>query len=390
MVAAALSALTVAAGCGGQGQPRTTPTPTTGARGDTPAAATQLGFPVFATSNTVRVGGSDAIANAAGSARAVFTAATPETRPTAVVLAPAGDWRIGLAASVLMGPPLRAPLLYTDGDKIPAATGQALDALDPRGSSDVRDAQVIRIATAADSRRRTIDVRGKNPFALARSIDALAGAARRSASDRVVIVSADAPQFAMPAAAWAAKSGDPILFTHKDELPGDTVQALKAHQRPRIYVLGPPAVISARVLKKLSRLGAVTRIGGDTPVTNAIAFARYIDGPFGWGIVDPGHGMVIASVKRPTDAAAVAPLSASGSFGPLLLTDDAVRLPAPLRGFLLDIQPGYPADGDPVRGVYNHAWIVGDEQTISRTEQSAIDSLLQIVPVRRTKDTNTP
>lgn len=390
LVVAALSTLAAASGCGGSAPNRTTPTPTTGARADTSAAATQLGFPVFATSNTVRVGGADSVANAAGAARAVFTAATPGTRPAAVVLAPAGDWRVGLAASVLMAPPLRAPLLYTDGDRLPPASGQALDALDPRGTRDLRGAQVIRIATAADAHRRTLDVRGKDPIALARSIDALAGAARRSASDRVVVVSADAPGYAMPAAAWSAKSGDPILFVRKDSLPADTAKAIKAHQRPRIYVLGPPAVISPGVLTKLSKLGAVTRIAGDTPITNAIAFARYIDGPFGWGIVDPGHGMVIANVGRTTDAAAVAPLSTAGSYGPLLLTDDAVRLPAALRGFLLDIQPGYTPGGDPVRGVYNHAWIVGDEQTISRTEQSEIDSLLAIVPVRRSQEKTQP
>ena len=37
--------------------------------------------------------------------------------------------------------------------------------------------------------------------------------------------------------------------------------------------------------------------------------ARYRDGAFGWGIVDPGHGLVFARAGRPLDAAAAAPLS---------------------------------------------------------------------------------
>ena len=75
----------------------------------------------------------------------------------------------------------------------------------------------------------------------------------------------------------------------------------------------------------------------------------------------------------------MAPLSASGTYGPLLVSGDAQQLPRALPGYLLDVQPGYTRD--PVRGVYNHGWIVGDESAFSADVQSAIDSLLDIVPV---------
>jgi hypothetical protein len=110
-----------------------------------------------------------------------------------------------------------------------------------------------------------------------------------------------------------------------------------------------------------------------------VAFARFVDGPFGWGIVDPGHGFVFANGARPGDAAAAAPLSASGTYGPLLVTTGAAALPPALEGYLLDVQPGYTRD--PVRGVYNHGWIVGDEHAMSVAGQSRIDALLEIVPV---------
>lgn len=380
-VLAALSAV-AAAGCGREPSTTTTARPTIGVKGDEQSAARDLGFPVLATKNTTRIGGADSVANAAAAARAVYTGATRVTRPSAVVLADRRDWRVGLAASVLMGQPLRAPLLYTDGDALPAGTKDALAALKPTGAREIAGAQVIRVGTAAKVDGKTTDIRGGDPIALARSIDAFASAARKTTSDRVLIVSADDAAYAMPAAAWAAKAGDPILFAHRDAVPRETRAAIAAHQQPKIYVLGPTSVISDKALDQLRRLGTVTRIaakGEPDPVSNAVAFARFLDGSFGWGIVDPGHGLVFASDRTPTDAAAAAPLSASGTYGPLLLVDSPDTLPKALRGFLLDIQPGYTRD--PVRGVYNHGWIVGDERTMSIATQSTLDALLEIVPV---------
>jgi hypothetical protein len=96
-------------------------------------------------------------------------------------------------------------------------------------------------------------------------------------------------------------------------------------------------------------------------------------------VIDPGHGLVFANVARPLDAAAAAPLSATGKYGPLLLLTEAGGLDEPVQDFLLDIQPGY--DEDPVRGVYNHGWLMGDESAISADVQSRIDALLEIQPV---------
>jgi hypothetical protein len=133
------------------------------------------------------------------------------------------------------------------------------------------------------------------------------------------------------------------------------------------------------VLQQLNKLGAAKRIGTGDAVTNAIFFARYSDGTFGWNIVDPGHGLVFANMRRTGDAAAAAALSGSGTYGPLLLLSAPGALPQALQDYLLDIQPGY--DKDPVRGVYNHGWLMGDEAAISADVQSRIDTLLEIQPV---------
>jgi hypothetical protein len=376
--------LAFAAGCGGgggkdsAGKPRQ---PVVGKTGGDEKAAQGLGFPGFATKNTTRVGGADPVADAAGVAQAIYPSRSRDTRPAAVTLVDGKDWRAAISAAQLMSRPLRAPILLSDGDKLPDATQSALDDLGPTGAEKAGKAQVIRIGnTAKPDGLRSSDVAGTDPAALAQAIDRLHSAAAGAPTRAVVVAPSGAPEFAMPAAAWAAKAGDPVLWTDRDSLPAATKAAINAHRRPRIYVIGPASVISDKVLKQLGDLGTTRRISGPEPVANSVAFARFTDGRFGWNAVDPGHGLVFATTKRPADAAAAAPLSGSGTYGPLVLVTEPNALPAAAQDYLLDIQPGY--DADPVRGVYNHGWIVGDEAAISIDVQSRIDALLEIQPVQ--------
>jgi hypothetical protein len=375
-------AVLAAAGCGGKAA-TTGDEPRIGAKGTDTEAAQGLGFPALATKNTTRVGGADPVADAAAVAQAVFPSTDAASRPKAVTLVDRGDWRAGIAAAALFARPVGAPILLTDGTSLPGASSSALKALAPTGSKAAGGAQIIRIGDVAQAGGlKTTDVRGANPFALGRAIDAFLAAASSKSSDRVIVASADKPAFAMPAAAYAAKSGVPVLFVSGDSVPPDTRAALISHQQPKIYLLGPTSVISTKTETALRKLGKVTRIEGADPVRNAIAFARFADGAFGWGVIDPGHGVVFAGAGAdPQTAAAAAPLSASGTYGPLLLVGDPANVDKPLADYLLDIQPGYAKD--PVRGVYNHGWIVGDESVMSIAAQSQIDRLLEISPVNQ-------
>jgi hypothetical protein len=382
--------LLVLAGCGGggddppaQGTPPSTP-PVTGQQGsEVPASGPPLGFPVFATKNTTRVAGGDAVADAAGIALATYPARTTE-RPTAVVLAEVRAWQTGIAASVLAARPIRAPILFADGDTIPDATKAALDALRPTGSKEAGGAQVIRVGTKAPVEGyKTTDVpAAASPAALASAVDRLQTAAAGAASPAVVVVSSDHPAYAIPAAGWAANSGTPILWVTPQGVPPETEAALKTHRSASIYVIGGEDAVPERVFDALAKLGTTKRISAADPVSTAIAFARYSDGAFGWSVVDPGHGLVFANARRPQDAAAAAPLSAHGKYGPLLLLgDDAGALPPALQDYLLDIQPGYDEATPAVRGVYNHGWIIGDESALAAAVQARIDTLLEIQPV---------
>ena len=380
-LALALVAVAVLAGCGKGSSDRgpTAPAPSVGATGGDDAAGSALGFPEFATKNTTRVGGGDPIADAAGVAQAVWPATGATSRPAAVTLVQAEDWRAAIAASVFVARPVRAPVLLADGDKLPQATKDALRRLAPTGSGVLGGAQVIRVGDAPASGNRSTAVTGRDPFELAAAIDRVATTVRGEPSRAVVVVGADSPAYAMPAAAWAAKSGDPVLFTARNELPAATAAAIRRHNRPRIFVLGNESAVSSHVFDQLQRLGTTTRIGGETPQAAAIAFARYSDGSFGWGVTDPGHGLVFANPAQPAVAGAAAPLSSAGSYGPLLLVGSDGSLPDEDVQYLLDIQPGY--DADPVRGVYNHGWLIGDPRAISLDAQARIDALLEISPV---------
>jgi ell wall binding domain 2 (CWB2) len=387
-----LLVLVALAGCGGGDHKRTgsaaTSTPSSGPAlgrgggddGGAPAPAATPA-PLEVTKNTTRVGGRDAVADAAGVAEAVFPARTPEERPQAVALVDVRQPQSAISAALLMARPLQAPVLFTDGSKLPDATRQALRTLAPTGAQKAGRAQVIRVGDtpAPPSGLRSTQISGGSPEEVAAAVARFAGRAAGHNPTAVVVAPSDRLDLAMPAAAWAAKSGDPVLWAGRDALPRETVAALKSLRRPKIYVLGPPEAISDAVLKQLGRVGAAKRIGTSDPVTNAIFFARYSDGTFGWNVVDPGHGLVFANVKRVADAAAAAPLSAAGTYGPLLLLPQAATMPKPLQDYLLDIQPGY--DRDPVRGVYNHGWLVGDESAISADVQSRLDALLEIQPV---------
>ena len=386
LVALLLAALLCA--CGDSGDVDK-PGPKVGVKGEEAEAAKDLGFPAFATKNTTRVGGADPVANAAAVARAVFPGVEPGTRPKAVALVDSGDWRAGIAAAALAAPPISAPVLLASDDELPAASKDALAALAPTGSREAADAQVIRVGDVPEPEGlKSTDVTGKDAFELAAALDRTLSAARGRTSDRVLVVPSERAELAMPAAGWAAKSGDPVLFTERARLPAATKAAIERHEQPKIYVLGGNDVVSETVERALRRLGAVKRIEARPAdaVSTSIAFARYIDGSFGWGVVDPGHGLVFVNAKRPLDAAAAAPLSASGTYGPVLVHVGGPRLARPLESYLLDIQPGYRRD--PVRGVYNHGWIIGDEKAMPVSVQSRIDALLEITPVENTTRPN--
>jgi hypothetical protein len=380
-------ALIALCGCSGlnekKGNARTGTAPADiSARSTSKSASAELGFPVTATRNTTRVAGADSVADVAGAVSAVFPATSSDNRPHAVAIVDKDDWQGAVAASVLMAQPLGIPVLLSSGGKLPAVTNDTLKRLKPTGSALAQNAQIIRIGDTAAQipGYRTAIVPGTDPYEVAGGIDRFFSVARSKPTGDVVVTTGEQAGFAMPAAAWAARSGDSVLFVKQDVVPAFTRSALRRHDHPHIYVVGPASAISSGVLKSLGKYGSVTRIDGITPVQNSIAFTRYQRHGFGWGITTPGQNFTLASTTRPADAAGSAVLATSGVFAPLLVTDRADPLPSALQNYFLDVQPGYQAN--PNSGVFNHVWILGDSNTVSVGAQGRLDTITELVPVQ--------
>jgi len=364
---------------------------------ETSGSGEGLGYPAFASANTTRVGGATAAENAAAVALAVFPSTTPEGRPAAVALVPEDEWQAAVSAAVLMAPPVRVPLLFSGPDSTPEASEEAIAALDPQGSKETGGARGFAFGAALvpDSLSGVETIRGaaapsggdssaaqaEEPAATAAAIADLRDRLFGAPPEAIVLAALDEPGFAAPAAAWAARSGDPVLFAESKALPKATEDALKVHTKVPVYVLGPSAAIADSVLAEVKSLGnPVRRVAGEDPVKNALAFARFSGGDgFGWNVNDPGHGFVLARQDAPLDAAAAAPLSAAGTWGPLLLTDSAGTLPTEVRDYLLDVKPGYTTN--PTRAYYNHVWVIGDQEAIDVKQQAEANELAELAKI---------
>jgi hypothetical protein len=255
------------------------------------------------------------------------------------------SWQGAVAASVLMAKPLGVPILLSDGGKMPPVSSDTLKRLKPTGAALARNAQLIRIGDSAarPGGYRTAVVPGANPFQVAAGIDRFFSVARGKPAPDVIVVSADQAAYAMPAAAWAARSGDSVLFVQQNSVPAVTKAALERHSHPNIYVLGPPTVVGPGVVTQLSKLGSVQRIDGPTPVQNAIAFTRFDKHGFGWGITTPGQNFTLASTLRPADAAGAAAWEAlrAGGTSRAALAAEVLRSPEAAEGLVKGYYQGF-------------------------------------------------
>jgi hypothetical protein len=339
-----------------------------------PEDTEDLGFPTFATKNTTRVAGADPIADAAAVALAVDPSTGGVEGPDAVTLVDAEDWPSGVAAASLVAAPVGAPILVTEDDEVPGLTENAIRALGPEGSAETAGRQAFVVGSAASpGGLETLEVGGANPAEIAAEVASLRERLTGKPA-HLLLASSDEPAFAMPAAGWAARSGDPVLYVKRRRVPEPTRKALRRYEGVPVYVLGPSSVISAKAFEEIEKLaGSVERVGAEDPVSNAIEFARFASGSFGWNINDPGHGFVIANTE------VASPLSASGTWGPLLVTEEADPVPTPLRGYLLDLKPGF--EQDPTRAIYNHLWLIGDDSAVSTDFQAQVDEIAEVAPV---------
>lgn len=107
------------------------------------------GFPEAATRNTTRVGGDDAIADAAAVALATYPSAGGVGAASAVTIAPADNWQLALAATPLVADPIGTPILLSNESQVPAPTNEAADALGPKGLDKANGTQAYVVGGVA-------------------------------------------------------------------------------------------------------------------------------------------------------------------------------------------------------------------------------------------------
>ena len=66
---------------------------------------------------------------------------------------------------------------------------------------------------------KTAVIEGKDPYERAAAIDRFVSAAKGRPSNELMVVSGERADWAMPAAAWAARKGDSVLMTRRDSHP---------------------------------------------------------------------------------------------------------------------------------------------------------------------------
>ena len=342
----------------------------TGAEGSPPTGLLTLN-----TMDASRLDTDDPAALAIRLSRALIPAPNVAHRPRAVILAPDNSWE-ALAAAAPLVRLVEGPILVGDS---PAASME-IGRLRPSGIPTLGGVTAIAVDVAPPAGLRAESATGRTPADLSAGVDRLRS--RLPGGDRQnVLLVPDDPRFALPAAYWAAYSGDALLFLDQSgSLPDATRAALtRRGGKAAIYLFGvaPPS--------DLGHYGTVTRIGGADPASAAVALAQFQNEAHdvGWGLDGTrwaaDHALVLANAAQPMLAAVGIPLGRLGEYGPLLWTDQDRLAPA-TNQYLWKTKPEYFMT--PAEGPYHHLWLLGGLDQVSYAVQGEADLTQQIEAYR--------
>lgn len=335
------------------------------------------------TKNTSRVLGTNAEEISISTSKMLWPATTAGTKPNVVLIAPENNWQVQLVGVDLIHHPSDGPLLVTNKSSISDRVMNELKRLNPNGAED--GTQVITVGmedTAvkqlSDAKFNVKEIKGDNPAQISALIDDYYASMGGALPQSVIVSTSEQIDFAAPAGNWIAHMPEPLLYVTKDDIPAETDQALKKRNgKAHIYLLGPESAVSNKVEEDLKKYGQVIRIAGDDPYTNAIAFAKFKDPNtgFGWGITQPGHGLLLVNKEQLQNSISAVAFSHRGKHAPMLLTDQDAA-PETLMTYLTELKPLF--QKEPTEGPYNHLFIVGGDDWISNDQQGNLDHLIEI------------
>jgi hypothetical protein len=355
------------AGCGG------------GAR--TPVGGTGPGkSPPEYGANVARIPGLSATDVAAAAVLASYPPSRG-TPPNGWVLVTPNDWQEAILAAQFAAKPVQAGLLLTNQAFLPTPSQDVMGRL---GSASFPRSGGIQALLFRNFGRDVLlyltRLKLRVAQILAPDIESLdlklvpyrGGFSHQYSSD-VVVVSAQARDYALPAGAWSAYSGDTVAFVNRDSVPQATQALLSQRQKllaakPAIYILGPTSVISSAVESQLGAFGTVKRIAGPTAIDTAVAFARYRDPStgFGWGLTKGPVSVSLVNTSDWGNAAAAYNLAGTGPQAPLLLTSGSGPLPSAVVEYLQSLRSSSPGQG----------YVFGSSTSVSSSTLHQLDALL--------------
>lgn len=353
-----------------------------------------------ATTMTTRLAGENMYETAAAYSQSVYTSINEHTRPGALILVNDSVLEAALPGVGMIHHPIDGAVLLTRQDELPQATRDEIKRAHPEGVGLDNNVQVYLIGSEryiSDSVRQEVESMGMNvrripggdPVRVAANVDQYVSSMHGNHEDEVLLASLDAPQQAIPVESWNAHAGDGFLWVESDSIPEETAEQLEArYDYAYMYLLGDEAAISSSVSRDLGQFGHVTRIpDAGNPYSLSAAWAGYKDlgrnqgwwfgewaRNIGWGLADPGHNFIFANPNDWQTAIPASVESHRGKHGPML----AVRqdeLPTPVENYLKKFFR--PTDAAPYDRKYNHGWIAGPPETVSRDVQAQVHGILE-------------
>ena len=329
-------------------------------------------------STVVRIPGRTAT-DVAGAALLATHAVEP---PSGWIVVRRDKWQNALIGAQFAAHPVGAALLPAEKDYFPSASYDMLLRLTPPGFPRGQGLETLILDKVGqdiliDLQDRELKFAliggGQNPAKLANEAVPFRGGWAKKYSSDVVVASSEHVQYALPAAAWSAYTGDSLAYVTSKGVPQPTIDMLTLRkgvtlQTPNIYVVGPPSVIPDSVVAQLSAYGNVTRIAGPDATTTSIAFARFRDPStgFGWGMKRGPVSVSLVNSNHWANAIGAFAYSANGPRAPLIVVPGRKKLPIELVSYLRGMRSGEPS----------HGFVFGDERSISSEALRQLDAVL--------------
>ncbi|TGC07449.1 DUF4396 domain-containing protein [Methanolobus halotolerans] len=201
----------------------------------------------------------------------------------------------------------------------------------------------------------------------------------------IVVVSADEPAYALPAAYAAAYFRVPVVPVEEGLIPRSLQEALgngaeNAASEKLILVAAPESLLTDSSLEELGVYGEVNRVADENIYKHSLIWARSRWGNFGWGMDESYHfdgyyNFVLANPETPEFAAAGLPMAYQGNYGPLLYTE-AGDLNDYVDQYFWRLSPDFfdfPSDGP-----FMNVRVVGGPESVSYNAQARADLGLEV------------